>query len=355
MHSLKRRGNWCTISPIINAFLIIILFYIVLCVTLFAGNTQEAHADGVAECAAELNTGKILYAKNDSAKLPMASTTKIMTALIIIEECELDEVITVPDEAVGVEGSSIYLKKGERVSVRDLLYGLMLRSGNDSAVALAIHHSGSVQNFAARMNERALQLGADDTHFVNPSGLPDDEHFTTARDLCAIACAAMRNDTFKAVVSSKSYTGQFRSFVNKNKALYSIDGANGVKTGYTLKAGRCLVASAERDGMDVVCVVLNCPDMYERCQKLIEDAFSKYEIKVIAANKVFMCGEVPCIINDTHNLLIPTGAELIVKTVPNDRLQIIKGGEAGIIEIYCENDLIFSAKLYSIVNKKTIY
>ena len=122
MHSLKRRGNWCTISPIINAFLIIILFYIVLCVTLFAGNTPKAHADGVAECAAELNTGKILYAKNDSAKLPMASTTKIMTALIIIEECELDEVITVPDEAVGVEGSGIYLKKGERVSVSALLY-----------------------------------------------------------------------------------------------------------------------------------------------------------------------------------------------------------------------------------------
>ena len=259
MHSLKRRGNWCTISPIINAFLIIILFYIVLCVTLFAGNTPKAHADGVAECAAELNTGKIFYAKNDSAKLPMASTTKIMTALIIIEECELDEVITVPDEAVGVEGSSIYLKKGERVSVRDLLYGLMLRSGNDSAVALAIHHSGSVQNFAARMNERALQLGADNTHFVNPSGLPDDKHFTTARDLCVIACAAMRNDTFKTVVSAKNYTGQFRSFVNKNKALYSIEGANGVKTGYTLKAGRCLVASAEKDGMDVVCVVLNCP------------------------------------------------------------------------------------------------
>ena len=248
------------------------------CLVFAALSFFRADAAGTsAKAAAVINgdTGEVIYAHNADERLPMASTTKIMTALLIIEDCDLSEVITVPDEAVGVEGSSIYLKKDEVISVKDLVYGLMMRSGNDSAAALAIHHSGSVQKFAECMNARAAEMGARDTNFTNPSGLPDENHYTTASDLCLIACNAMKNEQFKKIVSARNYTGEYRSFVNKNKFLGLVEGANGVKTGYTISAGRCLVSSAEREGMDIVCAVLNCPDMYERSQKLIEQAFSQ--------------------------------------------------------------------------------
>lgn len=246
-----------------------------LCGAFGLSSPIRASASAGAEIAMELTTRTVLTESNADKRMPMASTTKIMTAIIIAEDCNLDEEITVPDAAVGVEGSSIYLKKDERIDVRDLLYGLMLRSGNDSAVALAIHHSGSVENFITVMNERAKRIGADNTNFKNPSGLPDDEHYTTARDLCNIACYAMNNEIFREVVSSKSHVGKFRSFENKNKMLYRYEGANGVKTGYTLKAGRCLVSSAERDGMDVVTVVLNCYDMYERSSAILDQCFMR--------------------------------------------------------------------------------
>ncbi|MDE7439749.1 MAG: D-alanyl-D-alanine carboxypeptidase, partial [Clostridia bacterium] len=218
---------------------------------------QKGYASAQAEIAMELSTGRILTEGNAHARLPMASTTKILTAIIIIEDCNLDEEITVPDKAVGVEGSSIYLQKDEKIDIRDLLYGLMLRSGNDSATALALHHSGSIEKFAEVMNERAKKMGAEHSHFKNPSGLPDDEHYTTAYDLCTIACYAMKNETFREIVSTTNYTGKYKNFVNKNKMLYKYKSANGIKTGYTVKAGRCLVSSAEQNGMDIVCVVLN--------------------------------------------------------------------------------------------------
>ena len=259
-----------------------------------AYKTVYVEADGVAEIAMELTSGKVFHSKNAEKRLPMASTTKIMTALITAEECDLDEVITVPEQAVGVEGSSIYLKRDERISVKDLLYGLMLRSGNDAACALAVHHSGSVEKFVERMNQRAKEIGANDTNFKNPSGLPDDEHYTTAKDLCNIARTAMSNATFSQVVSTKLYNGEFRQFINKNKLLNAMEGANGVKTGYTQKAGRCLVSSAKRDGMDVVCVVLNCYDMFERSQNIIENCFERYTCEIIPADMNFIYKGKPC-------------------------------------------------------------
>ena len=211
----------------------ILLITFLICVLVFGAyisvTSVNANASAAAEIAMELTTGTVLEEGNADCKLPMASTTKIMTAIIIVEDCDLDEVITVPDAAVGVEGSSIYLKKGEEIDIRDLLYGLMLRSGNDSATALAIHHSGSVEKFVEEMNARAANIGAVHTHFTNPSGLPDDEHYTTARDLCNIACYAMRNETFKTVVSTRSHKGNFRSYANKNKMLYSYDGETASK------------------------------------------------------------------------------------------------------------------------------
>lgn len=308
-----------------------------------AGSAVKASADGVAEIAMELESGTILHSKNAEARLPMASTTKIMTALIVAEDCDLSEVITVPDEAVNVEGSSIYLKKGESISVKDLLYGLMLRSGNDAACALAIHHSGSVEKFVEKMNGKAKELGADDTHFKNPSGLPDEEHYTTAKDLCNIARAAMGNKVFKEVVSTKNYNGDFRQFLNKNKLLSSLNGANGVKTGYTQRAGRCLVSSAARENMNVICVVLNCYDMYERSADIINACFEKYSLETIRSDTVFEYKGRQCTLDGDRKILVERGKEFKFNVCEAD-----DGDAYAKLEIYCENNLIFSGNLYTI-------
>lgn len=302
-----------------------------------------AEADGIAEIAIEQKSGTVFYEKNADKKLPMASTTKIMTALIIAEDCDLSEVICVPDESVGVEGSSIYLKKDENLSVRDLLYGLMLRSGNDASIALAIHHSGDVESFVKVMNERAKKLGANDTEFKNPNGLPCEGHYTTARDLAKIAAVAMNNEIFKEVVSTKNYTGDFRSFTNKNKLLTKLDGANGIKTGYTERAGRCLVSSAEREGLDVICVVLNCYDMWERSQEIIETCFNDYAIEKISKNRLFYSEGKAYTLGEDCEVLMQKNAEVEYRVSKPP-----KKNKDRTLEIFCGNRLIFSHKLYII-------
>ena len=310
----------------------------------------EADADGVAEIAMELDTGLIMHEKCSDRQLPMASTTKIMSALIIAEDCDLSEVITVPDQAVGVEGSSIYLKHGEQISVRDLLYGLMLRSGNDSACALAIHHSGSIDKFVDKMNERAKEIGATDTHFTNPSGLPDNSHYTTAKDLCNIARTAMKNAVFREVVGTQNYNGDFRVFTNKNKLLTSLDGANGVKTGYTEKAGRCLVSSAVRDGMDVVCVVLNCYDMFERSEKIIEDCFNAYSLETVPKDRVFIYNGLPCTLDSDCKMVIKNDWELTYTLAAPEQHCTCTGKNYPVakLQIFNQNDLLFSHDLFTI-------
>lgn len=346
-HLSKKRENWfANFRTMFKKFLKFFTLGICLAVIISlpaAEDTVKVSADGVAEIAMELESGKILHCKNIDAKLPMASTTKIMTALIIAEDCDLSEVITIPESAVGVEGSSIYLKKDEQLSVKDLLYGLMLRSGNDAACALAVYHSGSVEKFVDRMNERAQELGANSTSFKNPSGLPDDGHYTTAKDLCNIARHAMSNKVFKEVVSTKQYNGDYRQFLNKNKLLSILDGANGVKTGYTKKAGRCLVSSAARDGMDIICVVLNCYDMFERSAAIINGCFAKYCTETISSDTVFEYKGRRCALDCDCKLLVEKGKEIEFKTCePSD------DGAFAKLEIYCENNLIFSRNLYTI-------
>lgn len=304
---------------------------------------KSSYASAQAEIAMELSTGSILTESNAYARLPMASTTKVLTALIIIEDCNLDEEITVPDEAVGVEGSSIYLQKDEKIDIRDLLYGLMLRSGNDSAAALAIHHSGSTEKFAEAMNERAKKIGAENSNFKNPSGLPDDEHYTTAYDLCKIACYAMKNEVFREIVSTKNYSGKYKNFQNKNKILYKYENANGVKTGYTLKAGRCLVSSAEQDGMDIVCVVLNCPDMYDRSIDIFESCFKKFRLVKLNADRVFNFNNKLCSLKSDESFIIDNSGKISYHIKPVENSE-----EIAQLLIYNENKLIFSGKLYSI-------
>lgn len=239
----------------------------------------------------EAETGKVLYAENAHERLPMASTTKIMTALVALEQGNTRDIVTVDASAYGTEGSSIYLHLEEDIALKDLLYGLMLSSGNDAAVAIAVHIGGGTQAFADMMNKKAVELGAYNTNFVTPNGLHDDQHYTTAYDLARIAAAAMKNDSFREIVSTEYYraeTGEIaRTFKNKNRILWEYAGGTGVKTGYTKAAGRCLVFSAEQDGMELVGVVLNCPNMFEDATAMLDYGFENFEtVKMVKAGTV---------------------------------------------------------------------
>ena len=230
----------------------------------------------------EGSTGTLIAEQNCDLELPMASTTKIMTAFIVLKYCSLDDIVKVPDEAVSVEGSSMYLCRDEHLTVRDLLYGLMLASGNDAAVALACHVAGSSERFAALMNDEARVMGLSSTHFVTPNGLHAEGHRTTAYELCIIAKAALAVPEFREIVSTKYYTAESgdhtRTFKNKNTLLWDYEGAMGVKTGYTMAAGRCLVFAAEREGMTVIGAVLNCRPMFEIAERLLDYAFDNYTV-----------------------------------------------------------------------------
>ena len=227
------------------------------------------------------DSGRILYEKNPDEKLYPASTTKIMTALVALEMLEelglgIDSKVIVPVEAAGIEGSSLYLKAGEKLSLEELLYGLMLQSGNDSAEAIAVCVGGTKEIFVEKMNRRVEELGCRGTHFVNPSGLFDEEHYTTAQDLAIIAAEAMKRDDFRKIVGARSWSSEEtdRSFVNKNKTVFNYEGGNGVKIGFTKKSGRTLVASAERDGKELIAVVLKDGNWFNDAYALMDYGFS---------------------------------------------------------------------------------
>jgi len=233
-----------------------------------------------------------LYEKSADVRLPMASTTKIMTALTALSVLEPDEQVTVPACAVGTEGSSAYLEKGEVLSVEDLLYALLLASANDAAVVLAIAADGSAEAFAARMNALAAKMGLTQTHFENPHGLHSEKHYTTARELALIAAKLLENDTLRKIVSTKVYTAQTslyrRTFVNHNKLLSRDERAIGVKTGFTKASGRCLVGAAEKDGMTLISVTLNAPNDWNDHEALWDFGFSNYELRdIVDANSFF--------------------------------------------------------------------
>ncbi len=262
-------------------------------VTAYVNATSAGETSARAMCTMDVATGRILFARNADEPMGMASTTKVVTALTVLENCQdLDTKIRVADEAIGVEGSSIYLQKGEQLTVRELLYGLMLRSGNDAAVALALAVAPSVAAFAEMMNQTAAKYGATKTHFVNPHGLDDPEHYTTARDLAMLSAVALRNPTFVEICSAQEKridgVDMPRVLINKNKLLKTLDGCIGVKTGYTKKTGRSFVGAREVDGQKIVCVVLNCGPMFPETAQLLKDADALYHNKaVLTAETMF--------------------------------------------------------------------
>ena len=263
-------------------------FMLVLCCTTLSLLNTHARAETVdtsakAAVLIERSTGNILLCANEHTPLPMASTTKVMTALMALELGNMEDIVTVGRNAYGVPGTSIYLSEGERISLRDLLYGLLMASGNDAAVAIAEHIGGDVDTFCRMMTERAAELGCQHTVFINPNGLPAQGHQTTAYDLALIAREAMNHPLFREIVSTKraSIPWEGRSYHrilnNKNRLLTDYEGATGIKTGYTKAAGRCLVFGAKRDGLEVIGVVLCCGDWFDEAARLMDLGFAKYD------------------------------------------------------------------------------
>ena len=234
-----------------------------------------------AECAIliDAQTGRVLYEKQAEEKSLIASTTKIMTALVICEQTNVLDRVKIPKEAVGIEGSSMYLKEGEVLTVQELLYGLMLQSGNDAAVALAIYCGGTVEGFTELMNDKAHRLGMTQSHFTNPNGLDSPGNYSTARDMGILTAYAMQNPIFAQTVSTKTITIGERCLRNHNKLLWQLEGANGVKTGYTKAAGRILISSVTRMGRQLIAVTFNAPDDWQDHKTLIEDGFSRFTVQ----------------------------------------------------------------------------
>ncbi len=271
--------------------------------TAYASDTNKVCAEIVIEQSSE----KILYGKNENERMYPASTTKILTALTVLENADVNKIVEITAEMAGIEGSSIYLEVGEKMTIEDLLFGMMLRSGNDAATALAIAVSGNVSDFANLMNETAKKCGAENSHFTNPHGLHDKEHYVTAYDLALITAKAFENPVFCKIVSTQTKVigeGEHRRVIaNKNKMLKTYEGANGVKTGYTKNSGRCLVSSAKRDNMQLISVVLNCGDMWNESKKNLDFGFENF--RLVPTELVLQNGEDINVTYDENGDVVP--------------------------------------------------
>ena len=262
-------------------FILILLFSFDIS---FASEENSLNLNARSCIVLDRNSKKIIFGKNEYNRVKMASTTKIMTATVIIENCDLSQTVTVSKKAAGTGGSRLGLKTGDKITIRDLLYGLLLCSGNDAAISLAETAAGSVQEFSNMMNNKAKELGLNNSHFESPHGLDSDNHYTTAYELALLADYALQNSTFRNIVGTKTYTitinGYPKNITNTNELLGSLDGVYGVKTGFTNGANRCLVTSCKRGEMDIICVVLGCDTKNFRTQdsiKLINYTFENFE------------------------------------------------------------------------------
>lgn len=295
-------------------------------------------------------TGRTLYEKNADASMLIASTTKIMTALIALETAALNDTVTIPPEAVGVEGSSMYAKEGETYPLYEMLNGLMLLSGNDAAVALAVHCAGSVESFATLMNSRASELGMKNSHFENPHGLWDVNR-SSARDMALLAKAAMESTAFQGVVSQRYGKVGDISVKNHNRLLWSLSGCDGIKTGFTKKAGRCLVSSAMRDGSRFIAVTLKDGNDWADHTAMLEHAFSAYPRRVLLPAQSFdvgvLCGiESYATLKLERDIAIPLTQEELSRVVlkidkPYRLWAPVTGGQQyGTVKVYLDGVLL---------------
>lgn len=359
------------ISLLLLALLITISFSITYADPGLAGSAKAA-------VVMDVKTGRVLFSKNPDSKLPMASTTKIMTTLVAVESGRLKETVKVSNNAAFTEGSSIYLKPGEQITVEELLYGIMLRSGNDASMAVAEHIGGNIAGFVEMMNAKAKEIGAFNTHFANPHGLDNSEHYTTAYDLALITSYALRNEKFAEIVKTKKKTisgppdvDWDRSMMNKNKMLFQFEGGDGVKTGFTSKAGRCLVSSATRDNWQLCSVVLNCGPMWEESASILNYGFSSFSKQKVVDREVIyqqlkvVAGKQDSVeIRPTTDFYMPINQKEIANLIYipalsyNNIAPIIKGSKAGELKIYLGNEYIGSVDLeycQSIESKNPLY
>lgn len=330
-----------------------------------AVNAKPAASDISAKAAViiEASTGAVIWGKCEQKKLPMASTTKIMSTILTLESGDLDTEFTVDSEAVRTEGSSMGLREGDIVSKRDLCIGMLLPSGNDAANCAAVKVGGSMEHFAEMMNAKASVLGMTSTHFVTPSGLHDDEHYSTAADMALLASYALKNPDFREICSSKSMKLTFgdppfdRWLTNTNKLLSRYDGCIGIKTGFTDEAGRCLVSAAEKNGITLICVTLNAPDDWNDHAKLLDYGFSVTESEDMGTKR-YSCtavggGKDSITIVTAENIIVPRingkTADVTFKAAVPQRVYapVPKGETLGVLTVYCGGRAIGEIPLVS--------
>ena len=304
----------------------------------------------------DAQTGRLLYAKEPDSRALIASTTKIMTALLICEQCNILDRMQIPKEAVGIEGSSMYLREGEVLTLQELVYGLMLQSGNDAAVALAIYCGGTIEGFAERMNDKARTLGMENTHFDNPHGLDSPGHYSTARDMAILTAYALKNPIFAQIVSTRTITIGNRNFRNHNKLLWLQPGADGVKTGYTKNAGRTLVSSAVQDGRRLVAVTMAAPDDWNDHRALYLAGFGNYTLRKLVdkgqvlGHKTLVGGEDSSVslladADYSYPLAADEQVKVIVSSPEFVYAPVVEGDEAGMAYLCIDGQVIGNVTL----------
>ncbi|HHY13074.1 MAG TPA: D-alanyl-D-alanine carboxypeptidase [Thermoanaerobacterales bacterium] len=311
-------------------FILLLICLFLFSIPVYASNIPDINANSA--ILMDIDSGRILYDKNINEKRPMASTTKIMTAIIALELGNLQDSVQVSENSAKTEGSSIWLEAGEFLTLEELIYGLMLNSGNDAAVAIAEHIGGSVDGFAKLMNDKAKEIGAENTNFANPHGLHDKNHYTTAHDLALITRYALLNPIFKQIVKTSKKTIPWldkewdRQLQNRNKLLWQLEGADGVKTGYTSKAGRCLVASATRQNQHLLSVILSSSSIFEESKKLLEYGFNNYTNN-----------EILNMYNSIGNINVKDGSKDFAKVYPEKNIRVpLKSNEKNKVAIQIE-------------------
>lgn len=307
------------------------------CLPLPVGAESEPSVSAGCAVLMDADTGELLYGRHPDRPGLIASTTKIMTAWLACQEGDLDRVVTVPAEAVGVEGTSLYLREGERLTREELLYGTMIQSGNDAALALAIDVGGSEAAFVERMNETARGLGLQNTHYANPHGLDSEDNYSSARDLALLTAKALENDEFRRICATKSVTvtGD-RVLTNHNKLLWRCPGCMGVKTGYTRAAGRLLVSAAQREGRTLICVTIHDPEDWQDHIRLLDWGFSRYEARTVARRGEALCvapGGTPLVAGADLTLRLAPGEEPRLVFCPGLSSELLSGREAGTVRV----------------------
>ena len=321
-------------------FLILLLLLVLVfsLFTVYISSEQKITVSAKSAALYEPETKRFLYTKNSKERLGMASTTKIMTALIALETLDLNENIAVDSRAVGIEGSSIYLKSGEIMNALDLIYALLLQSANDAALALAYRIADSIENFANLMNQKVKELGLTDTHFTNPHGLDEKEHYTSAHDLAIISAEALNNDIFREITSTYKREVESsdtkRLLVNHNKMLKSYDGCIGVKTGYTTRSGRCLVSAAEREGLTMISVTIDAPDDWRDHTQMLNYGYSALEKRTLASAGEF-----------NYEIPVTSGIQNTVRVSNAEELKLILNKSDPEIQSHVKLSRYFSAPI----------